>query len=59
MAEVKHGGCFLCGSKEYPILTARAAPNLKGCGAALCPKCEERYEREGPQILLETGGGKK
>lgn len=46
-------GCYLCGSKEHPVLTSRE-------GHALCPPCEKRYEKEGAAILkVKPGGGAK
>lgn len=50
MTEAKHG-CYLCGTKEHPVLTSRTNPFQGGVGAALCPPCEKRYDKEGPGIL--------
>jgi len=38
--DVKHGGCYDCGSKEQPVLTARWIRKLGAMTAALCQKCE-------------------
>jgi hypothetical protein len=37
MAEVKHGGCYKCGSKEYPVLWAVHDPEVKATSVAVCP----------------------
>lgn len=52
-------GCYLCGSKNHPVLISRTNPFQGGAGAALCPPCEARYEKEGPGILKTKPGGAK
>lgn len=42
MTEVKHGGCYDCGSKSQPILTATSIPELPNSTAALCADCREK-----------------
>lgn len=39
MAEVKHGGCFDCGTKEQEILKSTPNPKTPLMGKAVCDKC--------------------
>lgn len=43
-------GCYLCGSREHPILTSRFNPFVNG-SVALFPPCDREYEKKGPVSL--------
>ena len=46
MAEVKHGGCYDCKSKDQKILTSIPIPHA-GIGKAVCDKCLAKAKAAG------------
>lgn len=45
MADVKHGGCYDCKSKEQKVLTSIRNPATTGMGKAVCDACKAKAEQ--------------
>lgn len=46
--EVRHGGCYHCGSTEHETLISTIAPDGKGASSVgLCPPCRKKHATSG------------